>query len=94
MALDEETAWVVWPEYFDANRSRSQGRKVSKKFAVSNPTTEAIAKVLIHMELDFRIEEDKSYPGNWHHHKGRILVEDSIPKTELIQEIAEKLARD
>jgi signal recognition particle subunit SRP19 len=94
MAIDEETAWVIWPEYFDARRSRSQGRRVRKKLAVFNPSTEIIAKALVGMGVEFRIEEDKSYPSNWYHRKGRVLVENSIPKTELIQMIAERFVRD
>ena len=30
MALDEDKAWVLWPEYFDISRSRAEGRKVGK----------------------------------------------------------------
>ena len=94
MVLDEETALVVWPEYFDARRSRSQGRRVPKRLAVFNPTTEIITKVLMRLGYEFRIEEDKSYPANWYHKRGRILVENSLPKTELLQTISERLPRD
>ena len=94
MAIDEETAWVVWPEYFDARRSRSQGRRVRKKIAVLNPTTEDLAKALVALGIEFRIEGDKSYPADWHHKRGRVIVENSMSKTELLQRIAEKLPRD
>jgi len=94
MAIDEETAVVVWPEYFDLRRSRSQGRRVSKSLAIPNPTTESIAKALARLGLDFKIEEEKAYPGNWFHHKGRALVENSMPKGELLRKIAERMPRD
>ena len=94
MAMDEETAIAIWPEYFDLRRTRAQGRRVSKALAVLNPTTEGIAKALAAMGANFKIDEDKAYPGNWHRHKGRVLVENSMPKTELLRRIAEKMPRD
>jgi signal recognition particle subunit SRP19 len=94
MAIDEDTAWIIWPEYFDARRSRSQGRRVPKRLAITNPSTETISRVLMRLGYEFRIEEDKSYPSNWYHTKGRILVENSGPKTDLLMTIAERLPRD
>lgn len=94
MAIDEETAWIIWPEYFDARRTRSQGRRVPKRLAISNPSVEGISKVLMRLGYEFRIEEEKAYPSNWYHKKGRILVENSLPKSELLMTIAERLPKD
>jgi len=94
MAVDEDTAWIIWPEYFDVKRSRSQGRRVPKRLAISNPTVDTISKVLMRLGYDFRIEEETAYPSNWYQGKGRILVENVGPKSELLITIAERLPRD
>ena len=93
MALDEETAIVVWPEYFDIRRTRAQGRRVSRALAVQDPTVDKIAKALAVLRLEFKIETDKAYPKSWYNHSGRILVENTLPKAELLRRIAQKMPR-
>jgi signal recognition particle subunit SRP19 len=93
MTLDEDKAWVLWPEYFDINRTRDAGRKVSKKLSISNPNVELIAKAVKQMGLEYKIETDKSYPGNWYHHTGRVLVEHSLPKTLLMLKVGQALIK-
>lgn len=93
MPFDEDIAWVLWPEYFDVNRKRSEGRKVRRSMAVNDPTVDLLAKAVEKLGLQFKIERDKAYPGNWWSKKGRILVERSMPKSELIQRVASELAK-
>jgi signal recognition particle subunit SRP19 len=93
MALDEDKAWVLWPEYFDITRSRAAGRKVSKKLSINAPSVDLIAKAARQMGLECKIETDKSYPGNWYNHSGRVLVEHSLPKTLLLLKIGQTLVR-
>jgi signal recognition particle subunit SRP19 len=93
MALDEDKAWVLWPEYFDSDLTRDAGRKVKKELAVASPTTDMLAKALMRLNLEFKVEADKSYPGDWFAKRGRVLVERSLPKSELLTKVAEILAR-
>jgi signal recognition particle subunit SRP19 len=93
MTLDEEKAWVLWPEYFDINRTRDAGRKVCRKLSISNPNVELIAKAVKQMGLEYKIESDKSYPGNWYNHAGRVLVEHSLPKTLLLLKVGQALVK-
>ena len=37
MAYDPDIAITLWPEYFDINRTRSEGRRLPKELCVSNP---------------------------------------------------------
>ncbi len=55
MALDEDKAWVLWPEYFDVRRSRDQGRKVKKNLAISEPNVEVISKALEKLGIEHKI---------------------------------------
>jgi len=93
MALEEDTAWVVWPEYFDVRRSRKEGRKVNRRLCVSSPTLESVIRAVEMLGLEYKVEEDKAYPSNWWRRQGRVLVENSIPKSRLLVEIAKKMER-
>ncbi len=93
MALDEDTAWVLWPEYFDRSRPRSQGRKVEKSMAINNPDVDLISKALRQLGLEHKVERDKSYPGNWFSKGGRVLVQKIGPKSQLVREVGEALVK-
>jgi signal recognition particle subunit SRP19 len=91
--VDEEKAWVLWPEYFDINLTRSEGRKVKKPLAIAQPNTELISRACQSLGLEFKVEEDKAYPGQWHHKKGRVLVEKKMSKSQLLMKVGERLVR-
>jgi signal recognition particle subunit SRP19 len=93
MTLDEEKAWVLWPEYFEIGRTRDAGRKVSKKLSIGSPNVELIARAVKQMGLECKIEADKSYPGNWYNHSGRVLVEHTLPKTLLMLKVGQALVK-
>ena len=55
---------IIWPQYIDKSLSVSEGRKVSKEYAVENPTLSDIERALKRMNIPREVEKDKSYPGN------------------------------
>jgi signal recognition particle subunit SRP19 len=81
--------YVIWPIYFDANVSRSKGRKVPKKLGIQNPSINDIFNVAKSLKLR-PILEWKSHPSKWWI-KGRILIDKRGKKTEILKEIAERL---
>jgi signal recognition particle subunit SRP19 len=91
--MDEEKAWVLWPEYFDSALTRAQGRKVKKSLSVPQPTTELIAKACQSLGLENKVEPEKSYPGRWYEKKGRVLVDRKMPKSKLLVKVGERLVR-
>lgn len=91
--MDEEKAWVLWPEYFDMNLARSEGRKVKKSLAVASPTTEMISKACQSLGLEHTVEADKAYPGTWYQKRGRVLVDKALPKSLLLLKVGERLVR-
>ena len=93
MALDEDTAWVLWPEYFDRSRPRSQGRKVKKGLAVNDPTVDLLSTAVRQLGLQHKVEREKKYPANWFSSDGRILVEKTISKSALVKKVGELLIR-
>ncbi|WP_135829274.1 signal recognition particle subunit SRP19 [Halorussus halobius] len=81
---------VLWPAYFDADRTRSEGRRVATEMAVEDPTVDEIAKAVQQVGYDAVIERDKAYSRqNWTE-SGRVLVRnaDDSTKNDLIQAVA------
>ncbi|MGC8974974.1 MAG: signal recognition particle subunit SRP19/SEC65 family protein [Thermoprotei archaeon] len=86
--------YVVWPEYFSANLSRKQGRRVSKSLATTKVRPEVFLKACAELNWGCRIEEGK-YPRTWFESYGFkviIALENKIEsKHALIKALASKL---
>lgn len=82
---------VVWPSYIDAEKSRRMGRRISKKKAVPEPSIKEIAEAARELNIEPRVEEEKAYPREWWEAKGRVLIMKSMPKTKLLENIAEAI---
>jgi signal recognition particle subunit SRP19 len=91
--MDEDKAWVLWPEYFDSSLTRAQGRKVKKSLSIPQPTTELISKACQSLGLENKVENEKAYPGRWYEKKGRVLVDRKLPKSKLLVKVGERLVR-
>ncbi|WP_255150032.1 signal recognition particle subunit SRP19 [Halorarius halobius] len=80
---------VLWPAQFDAELTRSEGRRVPKELAVPSPTVDEIAKAVQQVGYDAVIERDKQYPREWEA-RGRVLVQnaDDAGKSDMIGAVA------
>jgi len=81
---------VLWPAYFDADKSRNEGRRVAAEMAISEPTVDEIAEAVQQVGYDAVIEREKAYSReNWDE-RGRVLVKnaDDSTKNDLIQAVA------
>ena len=85
--------WVIWPASIDAERSRSQGRSVSRRDAVEKPTVDEILVAALEMGLQAEAERDKHYPKEWWEKSGRVRVQKKGPKAALVREIATRIRR-
>lgn len=95
MTYDDDTAIVLWPEYFDINRSRAEGRRLPKSLCVAKPDLDIIAKGAMILDLDYKIFEDAAYPADWAAKRGCVRVEKGkIKKTELLVKIGETLVKN
>ncbi|WP_296795209.1 signal recognition particle subunit SRP19/SEC65 family protein [uncultured Methanobrevibacter sp.] len=82
---------TIWPQYLNRNLSLSQGRKISKEDAVSDPTMAEIEKALKRLGLTYTVDKTRAYPGKWYEKSGRVLVEYDKSKLELIREVSLKI---
>ena len=81
---------VVYPAYFDADRSRTEGRRVPTELAVAEPTVDEIAKAVQQIGYDATIERDKAYSREHWADRGRVVVRgaDDSTKNDLVQAVA------
>jgi len=82
---------VLWPAYFDARRSREEGRRVPRKWAVEAPTVEEIAAAAKALGLAPTVEKDKAHPTTPFRKEGRVLLKADYVKGSVVAKIAEKL---
>jgi signal recognition particle subunit SRP19 len=80
---------VIYPAYFDAALSRSEGRRVPRDLAVEDPEVEEIAKAVQQVGYDAVIERDVTYSREYEP-RGRVLVQnaDDAGKADLLQAVA------
>ncbi|CAK1362321.1 Signal recognition particle SEC65 subunit [Cercospora beticola] len=70
----------IYPVYFDASRTRAQGRRVSKEDAVQNPLAREIVEALASIgnekgaALQIALDPMKTHPKDWAN-PGRVKVE-------------------
>jgi len=75
-AQDRERAknWqVLYPLYFDAARSRADGRRVGKKHAIPNPLAREIVDAVQMLGLNVMFEPEKTHPKDWSN-PGRVRI--------------------
>jgi signal recognition particle subunit SRP19 len=80
---------VIYPAYFDAALSRSDGRRVPMDLAVEDPKVEEIAKAVQQVGYDAVVERDVTYSREYEP-RGRVLVQnaDDAGKSDLLQAVA------
>ncbi|MCS7143837.1 MAG: signal recognition particle protein Srp19 [Archaeoglobaceae archaeon] len=81
---------VIWTANLDAKKTRAEGRKIAKRFAVPNIRLQELAEACKELRLNFKVE-NKKYPRNWWEEGGRIVVEGNANKSKLMIEIASKV---
>lgn len=84
---------VVWPNYIDAQKSKKEGRKISRKDAIDSPTLGEIHTAAEKLGAHPVAERDKAYPRGWWGAKGRILIEKTKQKNKALREIAREIRR-
>ena len=82
---------TIWPQYLNKNLTLKEGRKIAKEDAVSDPTISDIERAVKRLGLQYNIQKEVSYPGQWYEKSGRILVEWEGTKLELIREVSLKI---
>lgn len=63
----------IYPIYFDKNRTKGEGRRVGKEYAVENPMAREIVAACGRLRLETLFEPAKTHPKDWAN-PGRVKV--------------------
>ena len=77
---------VIYPEYFDYNLKRSEGRKVPLSEAVRSPKLDELSKLLSKIDCNFKVDTS-NHSGNWSSMSGCLKVNTNFSKTQLIHKL-------
>jgi signal recognition particle subunit SRP19 len=81
---------ILYPCYFDSDLMRSEGRRVPRTSGVQNPDAGDIERILKKNHIQYS-REPKSHPAYWWKGQGRIIVEYTGSKGDLIHLIGSSL---
>ena len=84
---------IIWPANIDGNKSKSQGRIISKKDAIRSPKLDEIKRSAEMLDLDPEIEQDKAYPRSWWEFSGRVIVDYKGSKSSIARKIANNIKK-
>lgn len=79
---------IIWPAYIDSKKTQKEGRKISRKNAVSSPKLREISRAAGKLGLNPELENNKSYSKSWWESSGRVIVDKKTPKMELLLKIS------
>ncbi len=84
---------IIWPAYFDANKTRKKGRRVPKNIAVQSPKILEIQEAAVKLGLQQEVVPNKGYPKTPWYKPGMLLVEKKGSKEQVINRLAKQLLK-
>ena len=79
---------IIWPAYIDSKKTKKEGRRISKKRAVSSPKLREITNAAKKLNLNPETENNKSYSRSWWESSGRVSVDKNMSKKETLLKIS------
>jgi signal recognition particle subunit SRP19 len=84
---------IIWPVYFDCNKTRKDGRRVPKSLAVQSPKILEIKEAADRLGLQNDVNLEAHFPKTPWAKAGMLLVEKQEAKEKIIQKLAKQLLR-
>lgn len=85
---------IFWPQYFDAKRSRSKGRRLSIKSAIDRVSLSDIAKAAKNLGYNADIEKNYKYSRTWWDDPGRVVIDaKGKKKSKVMLEVAKEIRK-
>ncbi len=82
---------IIFPAYFDVNRSVRMGRRLSKAKAIPLPSIEELAEAATKLKYTAEIDPSAKYPRSWSDPAGMLLI-DTLGQQKI--KVMEKLASE
>jgi len=82
----------LWSVYFDASKTRTDGRRVPKKLAVSAPKLEELQRAAKRLGLQPEVVSDAKYPSFSWQKTGLLIIPKTESKGKTLKNIAKELS--
>lgn len=91
--MRKQEKFIIWPAYFDANKTRAEGRRVAESAGVPSPRIVEIQEAATKLALEHELVPEKAHPKAPWSKQGMLLVEKQASKEQVIKRIAKQLQR-
>ena len=82
---------IIWPVYIDSKKTKNEGRKIPMVDSVSSPKLREISRAAKKLGLNPEVEKNKSYSRSWWEVSGRVAVDKTLPKREILIKISKMI---
>jgi signal recognition particle subunit SRP19 len=84
---------IIWPIYFDVNKSRKDGRRIPKSQAVVSPKITEIKEAADKLGLENEVNLEAHFPRMPWAKSGMLMIEKNEAKGDIIQKLAKQLVK-
>jgi signal recognition particle subunit SRP19 len=91
--MRKQNKFFLWPPYFDTNKTRHEGRRVPKKFAVPAPKLDELLRAARRLGLQPTVVTDAAHPSSPWQRSGLLVVPKKESKGETVTKIAKELVK-
>lgn len=84
---------IIWPAYFDCNKTRKEGRRIPKNQAVMSPKIAEVKEAADRLGLENELRVDARFPKNNWAKTGMLIVEKREAKETIIKKLARQLVK-
>ena len=82
---------ILWPVYFDSAKTREEGRKIAKSYAIQSPRIEELEKAVQRLGLQSQTVTNVAHSKEPWRKTGLLVVPKEGSKTQIMQRIAKLL---
>jgi len=82
---------ILWPVYFDSTKTRAEGRKIPKNYAIQSPRIEELEKAVQRLGLQSQTVTNAAHSKEPWHKTGSLIVSKQDSKTQTMRKIAKIL---
>ena len=90
--MRKQNKLILWPVYFDVNKSRTDGRRVPKNLAVSSPKIDELQRAAKRLGLQPEVVPDAAHPNFSRSKTGLIVVPKTGSKDKTLKKFAKELS--
>jgi len=82
---------ILWPVYFDSTKTRAEGRKIPKGYAIQSPRIEELEKAVQRLGLRSQTITNAAHSREPWRKAGLLIVSKEGSKTQIMRRIAKVL---